>query len=244
MKTAKYQKRFYRDWVSAEGLHKLEVIVQETDLHVLTDKPVKKTFIEERVRLYRRHIEGYIQKDARFLTALKPISVELNAPGIVKEMAKAAVKANVGPMAAVAGAIAQLVGEDLLRHGCTEVIVENGGDIFLKITRPRRIAMYAGKSKLSRRLFLAIKPGNTPLGICASSGTVGHSLSFGAADSVVVISKNAFLADAVATATGNLIETARDFPRAIAFARSIKGVLGVVLMLQNNLASWGDVELA
>lgn len=244
MKTTKYQRRFYRDWVAAKDLHLVRIMDKETDLQILTDKPIDQDFLKERVWEYRFAIENYIIKDRRFLTALKPIAVELNAPPIIKEMSEAAKKANVGPMAAVAGAIAQFLGRDLLKKGYKDVIIENGGDIFLKTSKRRAIGIYTGRKKLWQGLSLKIKPKDTPLGICTSSGTVGHSLSFGLADSVVILAKNATLADAVATATANRVTSTQDLQRAVDFARSIKGVYGVVIIIKNNLTSWGRVGFA
>jgi hypothetical protein len=242
MKGDRYQRRFYRDWVAARDLYSMRVTVKETDLQILSDKPVDKDFIEARVNSYRRNIEDYIAKERRFLTSLKPIAVELDAPPIVKEMNRAAKSANVGPMAAVAGAIAQYLGKDILRQGPKEVLVENGGDVFLKIKKCRNIAIYAGSSSFSGRLCLRIKPEDTPLGIAASSGTIGHSLNFGNADAVVVLAKNALLADAVATATSNQVKSRRDFKKAIDFAKNIRGILGLVIIIKDNLASWGKIE--
>ena len=113
MKTDRFQRRFYRDWVSAKNLFKANVNVKETDVTVLSDKPVDKDFIVKRITFYRSQIESYIAKDRRFLVNLKPLAVELNAPFIVKKMAAAARSAGVGPMAAVAGAIAQCLARDL-----------------------------------------------------------------------------------------------------------------------------------
>jgi len=211
-------------------------------LQILTNKPLNRNFVEDRIRAYRFDIENYIDRDRRFLTALKPLPVELNAPEIVKEMSANARKANVGPMATVAGAIAEFLGRDLLKEGYREVIVENGGDIFLKITKVRAVGIYAGRSRLLSKLCLRVRPKDTPLGICTSSGTIGHSLSFGSADSVVILSKSVSLADAVATATGNLINSRKDLQRALDFARSIKGILGAVIIFRNNLATWGRIE--
>jgi len=243
MKTNKYQRRFYRDWVSAKDLYLTRIVDKETDLQILTDKPINKDFLKERVREYRLAIEDYIIKDRRFLTALKPIAVEINAPPIIKEMSEAAHKANVGPMAGVAGVIAEFLGRDLLRKGYKDAIIENGGDIFLKTTKIRKIGIYSGRRKLWNRLSLKIKPSDTPLGICTSSGTVGHSLSYGLADSVIILSKNACLADAVATATGNLVTSKRDLKTALNFAKSIRGVIGVVIIIKDELISWGKTEL-
>ena len=244
MKSQKYQRRFYRDWVNADDLHLMHILARETDLQILTNKPVPKEFIEERIRQYRWDIENYITKDRRFLVALKPIVVELTAAPIIRAMADAGKVANVGPMATVAGAIAEYIGRDLLKAGYKDVIIENGGDIFLKSRKSRAIGIYAGKSKLWNKLKIKIKPKDTPIGICTSSGTIGHSLSFGYADSVIILSKNTALADAVATAIGNLVQSKKDLQRAIDFARAIKGILGVVIIIKNNMISWGKVEFA
>jgi hypothetical protein len=242
MKTNKYQRRFYRDWVKAKDLYSARIVVKETDLQILTDKPLNSEFVKTKIQKYRGDIENYISKDRRFLTALKPIEVELKAPLIVKEMSRQTKKANVGPMAAVAGAIAEFLGRDLLRKGYKEVIIENGGDIFLKSHKPRTIGLYAGKLKLWNKLGLKIKPQDTPLGICTSSGTIGHSLSFGSAESVVILSRNASLADAVATACANRVKSKQDLQRGVDLAKSIKGISGAVIILKDSLISWGSLE--
>lgn len=244
MKKDTYQKRFYRQWLNSTDLIKRRIVIKETDLEILTDKPQDEHWLEEKILGFRRDIQTYIAKDRRFLTELKPMTVELDAPLIIKKMAQAAELANVGPMAAVAGGIAQLLGEELLEKGCCEVIIENGGDIFLSTKKNRLIVIFAGKSRLSGKLNLKINPNQTPCGICTSSGSVGHSLSFGKADSVTVLAKDAFLADAVATSTCNLVKSAADFNRAIEFAKNISGVFGVVVILKNHLGSWGDIEFS
>jgi ApbE superfamily uncharacterized protein (UPF0280 family) len=159
-------------------------------------------------------------------------------------MAEQSKVANVGPMSTVAGAVARFLGWDLIKEGYKDVIIENGGDIFIKSRKARRVGVYVGRSKLWNNLQLLIKPKDTPIGICTSSGTIGHSLSFGCADSVVIISKNTALADAVATATANRIQSKDDLSKALEFARGIKGVLGVVIILKNNLVTWGKVEFS
>lgn len=242
MKTNKYQRRFYRNWVTPQDLYLAKIRDQETDLQILTDRPIERAFAKEKVRLYRSDIQGYINKDRRFLTALKPLTVELNARPIVKEMARCAKKANVGPMASVAGAIAEFLGRDLLAQGYKDVIIENGGDIFLKTSKIRKVGIYSGRSRLWNNLSLKIKPSDTPIGICSSSGTVGHSLSFGEADSAIILSKNAALSDAVATAACNLVKSKRDLRKAMDSAKAIPGVCGVAIIIENNLISWGKTE--
>jgi len=237
-----YQKRFYRRWGKTAGLTRCNFCFQETDLCILTNKPLDKKFLYAQVRAYRWQIQTYGDRDPRFLSSLKPVPVEHGAPAIVKKMASASQKAGVGPMASVAGALAQILGTDLLRRGFKEVIIENGGDIFMVTTRERTVAIYAGNNRRWKNLRLKIKPRDTPLGICASSGTVGHSLSFGSADSVVIISRSASLADAAATATANRVKSSGSIEEAIRFARSIRGVAGAVVIAGDALASWGRIE--
>ena len=244
MKSSKFQRGFYRDWIKDKKLRVIQVMDKETDIRITTDRGVDRGFVEGKIRQYRWDIERYINKEHRFLTALKPLVVELDAPLIIKMMAEESKKANVGPMATVSGAISESIGRDLLKNGLKDVIIENGGDIFLKIRKPRLVGIYSGRSKLWNNLCLKIKPKDTPLGICTSSGTIGHSLNFGSADSVVIISKSTSLADAVATATCNRINFKQDLHKALDFARQIKGILGVVIILKNNMVSWGKVEFS
>ncbi len=244
MKSLRYQRRFYRDWAGSKDLKFTHIIAKETDLEIFTNRAVDKEQICEQIRLYRWDIENYINKDPRFLTTLRPISVEINAPRIIQEMACVAKKADVGPMASVAGAIAEFLGKGLLKQGYKDVIVENGGDIFLKTSKRRSVGLYAGRSKLWNKLRLNIKPKDTPLGICTSSATIGHSLSFGCADSVVVLSRSTVLADAVATATCNKIKSKEDLKPALDYAKSVPGVAGVIIIVKNNLISWGKVEFS
>lgn len=244
MNNPSFQPRFYRHWTRGARLHGLEVAVKETDLHILSDTPVDRAYCLKRIAYYRSQIEFYInERDSRFLTALKPMAVEKSAPAIVRSMAAAAARADVGPMAAVAGGIAERVGRDLLRKGCREVIVENGGDIFLSVRHAVEVGIFAGESSLSGKLRLRITPGQTPGGLCTSSGTVGHSISFGRADAMIIFARTAALADAVATAAGNRVQSPADLPQAIAFARSVAGVRGVLAVIGSHCASWGELEL-
>ena len=145
-------------------------------------------------------------------------------------------------MAAVAGAMAECVGRDLLAFS-RQVIVENGGDLFLKAAPPVVTGIFAGASPLSMKIGLRIDNARDGMGVCTSSGTVGHSLSRGTADAVCVVSRSCALADAAATAIGNRVRCADDIQHAIRFGRSIDGVLGIVIVIGEKLGAWGAVEL-
>jgi hypothetical protein len=163
-------------------------------------------------------------------------------PGIVKEMAEAASKAYVGPMAAVAGAIAEMVGRGLLVY-CPEVIVDNGGDIFLHTQRPTKVGIYAGTSPLTGQLSMEIPPDDMPWGICTSSGTVGPSLSLGRSDAVVVLSSSCPLSDATATFIANKVKGEKDIEEAIEEGQKIAGVRGIVAIVREKIGMWGEVNL-
>lgn len=245
--TLLYSERTYRQQHRQDDLVHFQVIVQETDLDIAVRKERFSSELikaaENMVKKCRKPLEEYIQQDPAFVQALAPYEVPSTAPPLIQEMTRAAKKAGVGPMAAVAGAIAECVGRNLARHS-RDVIVENGGDIFLRTSRTRYIGIFAGKSSLSYRLGLEIRPGVSPLGICTSSGTVGHSFSSGKADAVVILSSSATLADAVATAAANLVKNKEDVQAAVDFALSITGVTGAIAIKDDLLAVRGHVKLA
>jgi len=228
--------------VKADGLIGQEVIAKETDLFILAEKDIKAA-AEGVVKKYRGQIEDYIRKRPEFMTSLEPIDMDVSAADIIKEMILAAELAGVGPMASVAGAVAEFTGKELLAY-TGQIIIENGGDIFIKSDKPRAVGIYAGTSPISNNVSIKIKPEDTPLGICTSSGTVGHSLSFGKADACVIIAKSAVLADAAATAACNKVKKKKDIAPSLEFALSIKGVLGAVIILGKDFGSIGDIELA
>jgi ApbE superfamily uncharacterized protein (UPF0280 family) len=236
-----YKPRNYQHWVKDEDLISFNVLVRETDLYIRASTNLKRK-THKLVLKYRSMLEEYIAHNPDFLTSLKPITVGKDAPRIAKEMAIAASKVGVGPMASVAGAIAEFVGNELFALS-PEIIIENGGDIYLKSLKKRMIGIYAGQSPLTGKIGLEINAEDTPLGICTSSGTVGHSLSFGQADAVIVLSKSAILADAAATAIGNSIVHPDDIPRGIELAEDIEGLKGVLIIKDDKLGIWGDVRI-
>lgn len=236
-----YEPRVYRHWVKGNDLVSFNVMVKETDLYIRASSNLEPEALKL-VEKYRGLLEGYIERHPLFLISLEPITVEDDAPGIITRMAEAARKAGVGPMAAVAGAIAEFVGSELLAFS-PEVIIENGGDIYLNSLKKRLIGIYAGQSPLSGKVALEINGGDTPMGICTSSGTVGHSLSFGRADAAMVISPSATMADAAATAIGNVVSQPADIPLGIELAQRIDGVTGVVIIKDDKMGLWGEVKI-
>ncbi len=233
--------RTYRHWIEGKDLIPFNVTVRETDLYIRATSNLQRK-AQRLVLKYRSQIEKYIEQSPAFLTSLEPVPMPSDAPQIVQAMIQASSSVGVGPMASVAGSIAENVGRELLSFS-PEIIVENGGDIYLKSLSKRIVGIFAGNSPLTGKIGLDINAQDTPLGICTSSGTVGHSLSYGKADAVVVLSPSATLADAAATAIGNRISHAGDFSDAIEFGKSISGLTGLIIIIDENIGVWGEVKL-
>ena len=236
-----YHKRNYRQAVSAGDMVSSFVRVKETDLHILAAENIEAEAYHF-VHRYRNQLENYITAHPDFLTALVPLEHDPLAPAIVKAMLKAGTAANVGPMAAVAGAVAECVGLDLIKVS-PEIIVENGGDIFIHAARELKISIFAGDSPLSLKIGLELPSKSTPRAVCTSSGTIGHSLSAGRADAVSVLSSSCALADAVATAVANRVRTPKEIQKAIEWGRRIPGVEGLLVILGEDLGAWGQVKI-
>ncbi len=236
-----YEPRFYRHWIKDIDLVSFNAVAKQTDLFIRARRNLKGKALKSLLK-HRTPLEEYIERYPLFLTTLEPYQVEKDAPAIVKEMAKASQIVGIGPMATVAGAIAEAVGRDLLPFSA-EVIVENGGDVFLKILKQRLVGIYAGESPFTGRIALEIKPEETPLGICTSSGKIGHSLSLGSADAVIALSPSTPLADAVATTIGNMVKDTEDIPQAIEKAQSVEGLQGIVIIKEDKIGLWGKVKI-
>ena len=228
--------------MNAEDLLSYEVNVRETELQIRSDIVLQDEAFASVYR-FRNYIETYIKKNPNFLTSLTPLQWDAFAPAIIQQMMHAGTAANVGPMASVAGAIAEFVGRDLLMK-CKNVIIENGGDIFLRSDRDRLVGIFTGDSSPWRKKIVLRIPGSAgSVGICTSSGTVGHSISLGRADAVSIISGSATLSDAVATSIGNMIKSTQDIGKSIERARRIEGVQGVLIVVKDKIGLWGDMEL-
>lgn len=237
-----YRERVYRNTILKNDLKKFIVSVRETDLFIGCDCDLQaESYLS--VNRHRASIEAYIKSHPDFKDLLLPISVDEFAPEIVREMMVAALRANVGPMAAVAGAIAECVGRDLQKLS-QNVIIENGGDIFINSRSDVRVGVFAGHSPFSNKISINLKCREMPLGICTSSGTVGHSLSFGMADAVCVKARSVALADAAATAVGNRVKTKKDVADALEEGMEIEMVQGILIIMGEQLGVIGDMEIS
>ena len=187
----------------------------------------------------RRILEGYIGRHPEFGTSFGPLEVLADAPESARRLARAAGLAGVGPMAAVAGAMAQLAGEAGLAAGAREAVIDNGGDIYLRIIEPIIISLHTGTAEIGDRLALAIEPRQTPLAVCSSSGRMGRSTSLGDCDLATVVAQDAALADAAATRAANLVKTVENVDAALETISAIHGIDGVLIVKTNRVGIAG-----
>jgi hypothetical protein len=233
--------RFYRAWATGRGLCGFEASLAETDLQVFAERELA-VEAEAAMRRVRRDIEMYAAAHDGFLESLRPLRAAPGAPGPVRRMCEAGAAYAVGPMAAVAGVVAETVGRELLSLS-GQIIVENGGDVFFRTAEPPTFGLYAGPGSRFTGQVRFVPRGVTEGGVCTSSGTVGHSRSFGRADAVVTLSEDTALADAAATAIGNTVREAGDVARAIEIEQE-RGVLdGLVIAIGDTLGAWGALEI-
>ncbi|MBN1421660.1 MAG: UPF0280 family protein [Planctomycetes bacterium] len=231
--------RRYRARVAGGDLRTYPVRLGESDL-LVSSTTDRRAEILPHLRRLRAEIERAIADEPAFATSLVPIRSP--ASGIAVRMIAASERAGVGPMAAVAGAIAWAVGEGLREAG-EDAIIENGGDIYIASRVERIVAIFAGPSPFSMRIGIRIPADRTPIAVCTSSGTVGPSLSFGKADAVAIAGRDGALADAAATAIANRVKAPGDLEDAVGAALAIEGVEGAVAIVGDRLAARGAIEL-
>lgn len=244
----KGEARTYRSFHNTERFRFFNVAVFESDLHIGVDTAsFSPSLIEsatEEIGEIRKMLNDYSKLNCMFFPSLNPLLLDDSAETEVRSMLNAGIRANVGPMAAVAGVTSETVGRKLFeKFQLKEIVVENGGDIWASVNELLFVEILAGNSVLSGKLALKIHPGKTPLGICTSSGTVGHSLSFGKADAVVICAHDAAIADAFATAVGNIVKTESDIGKALEFTSQFKEILSTVVVINDKIAVSGEFEI-
>lgn len=227
--------------------------LKETFVWITADEKRHIEIAKEEITQRRKDLERFVRWHPYFLVTLERYQVDEvevcgggtiekdEIPEIVRRMIVAASKFGIGPMSAVAGTLAEFAVEAMRDAGATYAMVDNGGDIALINDREVLVGVYAGESTFSNRIALRIKPSSSLQGICTSSGTVGHSISFGTADAATVISASASLSDAAATALCNAVTDAPSIPKAFRSINHVKGIEGALVIYKDVLATCGKV---
>jgi ApbE superfamily uncharacterized protein (UPF0280 family) len=227
--------------MTKRNLFKRAFRLKESNCTIISDKESAVEKAVSSIRHHRGQLEEYIRGHPRFLHSLEPLSVD-SGPEVARLMAEASAKAAVGPMAAVAGVLADLAVEEMLRDGCRVAVVENGGEVSAVSDQPVDIALAAGDAPLSREMGFRLK--KFPVGVATSSGLYSHAFSFGEAEAVTVFAVDAGVADAAATAVANLIkgDDVRGVIRqGIDRALSIDGVQGIFILYRGVVGKAGQV---
>lgn len=235
--------RAYRESMHpASGEVGFQVVVEESDLFIIAGEDIHEP-VADFLRALRGRLQNHILFNPDFLSSLEPLPEDAKAPDFIRRMYAAGQICGVGPMAAVAGTIAQEVA-DRFSPQCPDIIVENGGDVYMYSTRERTVALLADPQG-GASIGLRVEASQCPLALCSSSGRIGHSLSLGTGDLVCVLSRNGSLADAAATALCNLLGSEGDLEQVVGSAQELSGhgLLGVFAQYNDKLTAWGELEL-
>ena len=215
--------------------------VGETAVTVISEEEyvaaAEHAIFEARERILRK-----ISEDPFFLTTYDPYPVSDDDDELIKRMCQASELAGVGPMAGVAGAVAVFAVERMVEEGADYAIVENGGDIAMKIDRDITVGVFQDDEKF-RDLAFRIPKRDGIFGICSSSGKIGPSVSFGSSGISTVFSDDVILADACATALGNMIRDGdgKEMSKALETIGRIEGVDGCAAISNGLYAVFGKV---
>ncbi|MBN2072408.1 MAG: UPF0280 family protein [Actinobacteria bacterium] len=236
-------KSIYRYRIKASMEHSWNLVYRYSDLFLSSNTDVIKRAMEL-VRDFYRQIDKVISSNPRFLKSLVPLKAEEDYTAVIKKMCHAAGELNVGPMAAVAGAVCDYIAEGLPDRACRDLIIENGGDLYLRSRRDLSVGLYIKGSSIGDSLSLQIKGNQTPCGLCSSSGRFGHSLSLGKSDLVTVMAVSTITADAAATAIANSIISENDIDKTINIYRGKKGIRGILIVKNERIGIWGNITLS
>lgn len=251
-----YEERKYRSLLNEDRFTYFKVVHLETDLWIGVGKGIGSAVSDEKTEVFNRLrseinkeitslrdlVESFISRHPEFSTSFTPLTYDEKLPRHIKQLLKASVMAGTGPMAGIAGLFSEYIGKYLVkRTSGAEILVENGGDIFISTRSAMVTSIFAGDSPLSNKMALKIPQGEW--GICTSSGTVGHSKSFGKADAVTVVAKSTVLADALATQIANQVQSHNDIQEVLEVSRKYKGIEGVVIICEDKMGIAGNLEL-
>jgi len=254
-----YIERVYREYYNPKSALRFTLIEGESDIEVMievpqypeyqdtnfTDMSNAKESLHKYLLELRQQLICHIQDVPEFLTSLVPVECSVPCETWIRGMYHAGDIAGVGPMASVAGAIAQELGRYIqATWGDVDFFIENGGDLYIHTKKERHIQVFAGDSVLSNKLTILLSPHQSPLGVCTSAGTVGPSLSFGKADAVVVLAKDASIADSFATRIGNEVVSKESIQQALSIGKESEVIEGILIIIGDHLGVWGNITLS
>jgi ApbE superfamily uncharacterized protein (UPF0280 family) len=234
------------------NVYKSHFTEKESDVTIISESKNAIIRAKNSFYQYRKELEKYVEKDTRFLESFSPVKVNTDLK-IIKKMAEAAWICDVGPMAAVAGALADLMMDSMKNQDINGksslppvkvALIENGGEIIVDSIKPMKIALFAGNNELNLNLGFLIEKKDCPIGIGTSSATVGHAFSFGEADAVTVFAKDASLADAAATKVANAVKGINieaSIKKGLDITDDLEGVYGAFISREDKVGHTGKI---
>jgi len=230
----------YRCCVKNKEKYAWMVSYYYTDILISSNKNIKDR-IEKPLKKIYEILDICIKNEPYFLKSLSPIRIKPSFPPVIKEMCAKSAVFNVGPMAAVAGTVNEYLASNLQKY-CDILIIENGGDTYVKAGRDINVGIYVKNPNFKDRIAIKINAKNMPCGLCSSSGTFGHSFSMGKCDLAVVLAKSAITADAAATAFANSISLEDDIPGRIDYFKRLEDIKGLLAIKNKRIGVWGAIE--
>jgi uncharacterized protein len=243
-----YEQRKYRKLMDNKRFRSFVVKHLETNLWIGISPesftPELPSFCKKNIIHHRKELDDFIRTDEMFRTSLVPLPFNNQAPEIAKEMYISGQNSDIGPMASVAGAFADTLGHEILKlYSPKELIIENGGDIFVYAENDLKVAIFAGHSPLSEKIGILVPKEITPVGICTSSATVGPSLSFGVSDATMIVCKKAASADGYATRFGNMIHSENDIQQVLEKIRQVPDIISAIIVCKEKFGITGKLKL-
>jgi uncharacterized protein len=235
-------KDVYRVLVDSSDKYSWKVKYKYTDLLIVSSKDISLKISPVLFDFYKI-IEKFIESHPSFVKTFNPFAAGNDFPDIIKKMCRQSAIFNVGPMASVAGAVCEYIADELSKNN-SYLVIENGGDIFIKSPKDIVVGLFVKNKYFKDNLKIKIKKNILPCGIASSSGTLGHSLSLGKADLAAVICRSAILADSAATAICNMVNTKNDVEKVINHFKCFKEIEGLVLIKDDKIGLYGNLELA
>ncbi len=234
-------KSVYRDSLRYKEKYNWRILYKYSDIFVSCDKDII-IKLERLIREIYNLLESFMKEEQSFQKSLSPLKIKQQFPPVIKRMCHKAAIFNVGPMAAVAGAVCDYIAAGLDKY-CRRLIIENGGDVFIKSNKDVDVGVYLKNKNFMNKIYLKIRAKYMPCGVCSSSGVFGHSLSMGKSDLVTVLSKSTISADAAATAIANKIIKPADIDNTIEHYKGIKDITGILIIKDDRFGIWGNIEL-
>jgi ApbE superfamily uncharacterized protein (UPF0280 family) len=232
----------YRILVDSRSKFSWKVKYKYSDLLIVSDKDISLRILPVLFDFYTI-IEKFSESHPSFTKTFNPYIPDNDFPNIIKKMCDESAVFNVGPMASVAGAVCEYLASELARDN-PYLAIENGGDIYIKSSKDITAGLFVKNRYFKDNLKIKIRKKILPCGIASSSGTLGHSLSLGKADLASAVCRSAILADSAATAACNMINTKDDIEKVINHFKDFKEIEGLVLIKDDKIGLYGNIELA